>query len=101
MKIFDEYWKKYAIDEFLSKERVKVLCDDINKELIEALKDEKAISTLLASGYEEIESEIKEIVEKKEFCDFCGKIAIMNRSHKLCEEHWNEYYEWKKKSKNQ
>ncbi len=33
MKTFDEYWEKHATDEFLSKEGVKTLCDDMLKDL--------------------------------------------------------------------
>ena len=32
MKTFDEYWSKHATDEFLSKEGVKVLCDNLVKD---------------------------------------------------------------------
>ena len=35
MKTFDEYWEKHATDEFLSKEGVKILCADMNKNLVE------------------------------------------------------------------
>ena len=38
MKTFDEYWEKHATDEFLSKEGVKTLCDDMHKKLIEENK---------------------------------------------------------------
>ena len=35
IKTFDEYWKEHATGEFLSKEGVKILCDDMNKNLVE------------------------------------------------------------------
>ncbi len=51
MKTFDEYWKEHATDEFLSKEGVKILCADMNSELIDKCRYRKLASMRLTQYY--------------------------------------------------
>ena len=69
MKTFDEYWKEHATDEFLSKEGVKTLCDDMSKELIEENKVFKEgilffIRAILEAPMTTLIGELQEMLKK-------------------------------------
>ena len=47
------------------------------------------------TDYNKLNKILKKEITKNEKCDFCSKEAISALSHNMCEDHWNEYYEFR------